>query len=142
MATDMSPTEVREFLDHGTRTAKLAVVRATGAPHVVPIWFVRDGDDLIFTTGADTVKGKAMMRDPRVALCVDDETPPYSFVMIEGNAELSADLDAMRLWATGIGCRYMGAENAEAFGRRNAVPEERLVRVRPTRVVGRANMTE
>jgi PPOX class probable F420-dependent enzyme len=142
MATDMSSTEVHEFLDHGTRTGKLAVARANGAPHVVPIWFVRDGDDLIFTTGVDSVKGKAIARDPRVALCVDDETPPYAFVMIEGNAELSTDVDEMRGWATRIGGRYMGADNAETFGRRNAVPDERLVRVHPTRVIGHANLTE
>jgi len=59
----MSPDERHAFLDHGTRTGKLATARADGAPHVAPIWFVRDGDDLVFTTGGGTVKGKALARD-------------------------------------------------------------------------------
>ena len=136
----MSAQEIRAFLTEGTRTGKVAVARAGGAPHVAPVWFVLDGDDIVFTTGVDTVKGKAIARDPRVAVCVDDERPPYAFVMVEGTAELSADLDEVLVWATRIGARYMGAENAEAFGRRNAVPDERLVRVTPTRVVSKADM--
>jgi PPOX class probable F420-dependent enzyme len=136
----MSAQEIRAFLTEGTRTGKVAVARASGAPHVAPVWFVLDGDDIVFTTGVDTVKRKAIARDPRVAVCVDDERPPFAFVMVEGTAELSADLDEMLVWATRIGARYMGAENAEAFGRRNAVPDERLVRVTPTRVVSKADM--
>ena len=142
MARDMSPDETHAFLDHGTRTGKLAVARANGAPHVAPIWFVRDGDDLVFTTGAGTVKGKALASDARVAICVDDEDPPFAFVIVEGVAELSADLDEMLVWATRIGGRYMGADVAEQFGRRNAVHTERLVRVRPTRVIAKAGISD
>ena len=138
----MTPDERAAFLTAGTRTAKVSTARANGAPHVAPVWFVLDGDDVIFTTGSQTVKGKALARDSRIALCVDDENPPFAYVMIEGIAELSADLDEMLMWATRIGGRYMGAENAEAFGRRNAVPEERLVRVRPTRVIARAGISD
>jgi PPOX class probable F420-dependent enzyme len=134
----MSAPEIRAFLSEGTRTGKVAVARTSGEPHVAPVWFVLDGDDIVFTTGVDTVKGKAIARDPRVAVCVDDE--PYAFVMVEGTAELSADPDQMLVWATRIGARYMGAENAETFGRRNAVPDERLVRVTPQRVVSKADM--
>jgi PPOX class probable F420-dependent enzyme len=93
-------------------------------------------------TGADSIKGKALRRDPRVSLCVDDETPPFAFVLIDGTAELSEDLDVMLAWATQIGGRYMGAEQAERFGRRNAVPGELLVRVRPTHVVARSGITD
>jgi len=142
MTTDMTPEEAHAFLDLGTRTGKLAVARKSGAPHVVPVWFVRDGDDLVFTTGARTVKGRAITRDGRVAICVDDQRPPFAYVMVEGIAETSSDLDEMLVWATRIGARYMGAENAEAFGRRNAVPTELLVRVRPTRVVAKTGVSD
>ena len=138
----MSPDERYAFLDHGTRTAKLATTRANGAPHVAPIWFVRDGDDIVFTTGAGTVKGKGLARDPRIAICVDDENPPFSFVLIEGTVELSEDPDALLVWATKLGARYMGAENADAFGRRNAVPGELLVRVHATRVIAQADIAD
>ena len=68
----------------GTRTAKLATVRADGRPHVAPVWFDLDGDEIVFTTGKDSVKGKNILRDPRVMISVDDENPPFAFVFIEG----------------------------------------------------------
>ena len=117
------------------RTAKLATVRADGRPHVAPVWIALDGDDIVLTTNTATAKGKALRRDPRVSLCVDDERPPFSFVMVEGTAELSEDPDDLRRWATVIGGRYMGADRADEYGRRNGVPGELLVRVTPTRVV-------
>lgn len=138
----MSKQQRREFLLEGTRTAKLAVPRADGTPHVVPVWFVLDGDDIVFTTGSDTVKGRSLRRDGRVALCVDDERPPFAFVAMEGTARLGTDLDEMLLWATAIGGRYMGAERAEEFGRRNAVSGELLVRVAPTRVIARTAVSD
>jgi PPOX class probable F420-dependent enzyme len=142
MSRQMTRDEWRDFLQHGTRTGKLATVRPDGRPHVVPIWFVLDGDDLLFTTGARSVKAQAMRRDPRVCLCVDDERPPFAFVMVEGEASLSDDLVAMLPVATAIGARYMGADRAEEFGRRNAVPGELLVRVRLTRVLAEADVAD
>src|SRR3954463_5732964 len=139
MATHMSDQERRDFLRAGTRTAKLATTRKNGAPHVAPIWFVLDGDDVIFTTGEGTVKGKSLLRDGRVAICVDDERPPFSYVLIEGTATISRDPDDLLLWATQLGARYMGADQAEQFGRRNAVPGELLVRVTPTKMLAEAN---
>ena len=100
-----------------------------------------DGDDVVFTTGVDSVKGRTLQRDPRVALCIDDATPPFSFVVIEGIAEISRDADDLRRWATALGGRYMGTDRAEEFGRRNAVPSELLVRVHPTRVVAQADIS-
>lgn len=131
----MTPDEVRAFLERGTFTGKLATTRADGTPHVVPIWFVLDGDDIVFTTAHDSVKGRNMRAQPRVALCVDDQEPPYTFVMVTGTVSFSDDLDEMLAWATRIGGRYMGADRAEEFGRRNAVVGELLVRLTPTKVV-------
>src|SRR3712207_2287666 len=131
----MTSDETRAFLLEGTRTAALATVRADGRPHVAPIWFTLDGEDLLFNTGANTVKGANLRRDGRVALMVDDEEPPFAFVSIEGDVSLSDDLETMRQWATRIAARYMGEDQADAYGRRNAVPGELLVRVRPTKIV-------
>ncbi len=144
---DMTADERRAFLLHGTRTGKLATVRPDGRPHIAPIWFVLDGstdegDVVVFTTGAATVKGRAIRRDPRLAILVDDETPPFAYVLVEGTAEVSEDLDRMLDWATRIGGRYMGADQAEAFGRRNAVPGELLVRVTPTKVLARSGISD
>lgn len=138
----MSPDEVRAFLLHGTRTGKLAVAMRDGAPHVMPVWFVLDGEEIVFMTGARTVKGRALRRDGRVSLCVDEELPPYAFVHVRGRATCSADLEEMLGWATRIGARYMGEERAEEYGRRNAVSGELLVRLRPERVIAQRGVAD
>jgi PPOX class probable F420-dependent enzyme len=126
----------REFLAATPpHTAKLATVRADGRPHVTPVWIAGDGDHIVFTTHQTSLKGKAISRDPRVCLCVDDERPPFSYVIVEGTAALSTDPDDLLHWATVIGGRYMGADRAEEYGRRNGVPGELLVRVTPTNVM-------
>ncbi len=131
----MTDPERRAFLMHGTRTAKVATTRKDGGPHVTPIWFVLDGDDVIFMTHETSVKGKALLRDHRVALVVDDQAPPYAFVMIEGTVSLTRDPDELFAWATAIGGRYMGADRAEEFGRRNGADGELVVRVTPTKTI-------
>jgi PPOX class probable F420-dependent enzyme len=135
MAKKMTDKEWRAFVSHGTRTGKLATSRADGRPHVTPIWFLLHGDELLFNTGKESVKGRNLARDGRVALCVDSDLPPYDFVVLEGRAELSEDLDEVRHWAARIGARYMGEDRAEEFGTRNGVPGELLVRVRVDKVL-------
>jgi PPOX class probable F420-dependent enzyme len=122
------------------RTAKLAIVRADGGPHVVPVWVDLDDGEIVFTTGLDTVKGKAITRDDRVALCWDDEAPPFSFVSVRGRARIVDDPEQVRSWATRLGGRYMGADRAEEYGARNGVPGEVVVRVRPEKVVAMVDL--
>jgi PPOX class probable F420-dependent enzyme len=117
-------------------------MRADGRPHVAPIWFILDGDDLVFMTGADTLKGKAMLRDPRVALCVDNEQPPFGFAIVEGTVSLSTDLDKMLPLSIAIARRYMGDELAEQYGRRNAVEGELLVRLQRVKVTAMADIAD
>jgi PPOX class probable F420-dependent enzyme len=131
----MSDEERRGFLMTGTRTGVLSTVRRDGRPHAAPIWFVLDGDDVVFTTAHDTVKGRNLRRTGQAALTVDDGAPPFSFVTIAGTVEISEDVEEMLPWAIKLGGRYMGAEQAEAFGRRNAVPGELLVRLVPDRII-------
>ncbi|WP_375499871.1 PPOX class F420-dependent oxidoreductase [uncultured Jatrophihabitans sp.] len=142
MANEMSDDDRRAFLSAGTRTGVLSTVRADGTPHAAPIWFVLDGDIVVFTTGRDTVKGRNLRRAGVAALTVDESTPPFSFVSLFGRVEISTDLQEMLVWATRLGGRYMGAENAEAFGRRNAVPDELLVRLTPHRTVALAGIAD
>ncbi|WP_441346832.1 PPOX class F420-dependent oxidoreductase [Rhodococcus sp. W8901] len=137
----MRDAKVREFLTRGTRTGKLGYLSGDGRPLVAPVWFVLDGDEVVFNTGADTAKGRYLARDPRVVLCVDLEEPPYAFVQIQGDAVLSTDPDELLRVATDVGRRYMGADRAEEFGRRNGAPGELVVRVRPTRVIAALDVT-
>jgi PPOX class probable F420-dependent enzyme len=140
MSRSMTPEEMRGFVLQGTRTAKLATTMADGGPHVMPVWFVLDGEDFVFNTGEASLKARNLRRDPRASLLVDDEQPPFAFVHVRGTATLSDDLDQIFRWATVIGGRYMGAERAEEFGRRNAVPGELLVRLTPERLITQADV--
>jgi PPOX class probable F420-dependent enzyme len=137
---DMSIDEIRTFLLERPRTAKLATVRADGRPHIAPVWFDLDGEALVFTTWHATVKAANLRRDPRVSLCVDDDAPPFAFVIVEGTVTLSEDPAELRTWAARIAGRYMGHDQAEAYGQRNGVPGELLVRLQPTRSIGQGDV--
>ena len=146
---EMSKKEIRKFLMEGTFTGKLATVKKDGSSHIVPIWFVLDGgekksasgrrakdDDIIFTTDGTSIKAKNIQRDSRVSMCVDDQTSPFSFVVVYGTAKIHhyKQRELFR-FATKIAQRYMGKENAQLYGRRNSTEGEVLVRIKPTRII-------
>ncbi|MEU0764884.1 PPOX class F420-dependent oxidoreductase [Streptomyces microflavus] len=142
MAHHMTDEEWRAFLSEGTRTAKVSTVRADGSPHIAPVWFLLDGDSLVFNTGKKSVKGRNLERDGRVSLCVDDDRPPYAFAVVQGHAELSEVPEELLRWATRIAGRYVAPEVAEEFGRRNGVAGELVVRVRIDKVIALADMAD
>ena len=133
----MSDDQIQAFLAATPpRPAILATTRQDGRPHVAPIWYALDDDGtIVFTTGAETVKGRTLARTGRAALCVDDDQPPFAFVTVEGAVSLSDDLEEIRRWAGVIGGRYMGDDRADEFGARNGVPGELLLRLTPERVI-------
>jgi len=133
--------EVISFLSEGTRTGKVGYLAADGRPLVAPIWFVVEDGQVVFNTARDSAKGKALARDPRVVVCVDLERPPYGFVQIQGVATTREEIDDLVSSATQIGDRYMGPERAGEFGKRNGVPGELVVRIRPTKVIADFDMT-
>ncbi|WP_433163546.1 PPOX class F420-dependent oxidoreductase [Kribbella sp. CA-247076] len=115
----MTTSEWRSFVTTGTRLAHIALTRADGRPHVTPVCFVLDGDELAFVLSPGSVKGKSLARDRRVAVCISDDQQPYSFVTIEGDARVSAEPGQVRHVGAGIAGRYYpdqpAAEVAEAF---------------------------
>ena len=134
--------DVVTFLSEGTRTGLLGYLASDGRPLVAPVWFVVDGDELAFNTGKNTAKGRALARDPRVVMCVDEPRPPYSFVQVQGIAVIGEDPQDVLDIATRTGGRYMGADRAEEYGRRNGVPGELVVRIKPTKVLKSFNVAE
>ncbi|GHO44456.1 PPOX class F420-dependent oxidoreductase [Ktedonospora formicarum] len=142
MKTKNITPQVRSFLLDGTRTGKIATVRSDHRPHVVPVWFNLDGDEIVFTTGKDSLKAKNLRRDGLVAMCVDDEHPPYAYVEIEGNVSFSEDSKELLIWATRIGGRYMGQEHARDYGQRNSAPGEVVVRIHPQKVLFEEKVAE
>ena len=91
----MSDDERRSYLSAGTRTGVLSTVRKDGRPHAAPVWFVLDGDTIVFMTGRDTVKGRNLLRTGQATMTVDTAEPPYDFVTVTGTVEASEDLEAM-----------------------------------------------
>lgn len=139
--TSVTDPEISAFLKAGTRTGKLAYTSAHGRPLVAPVWFIVDDGNIVFNTDKESAKGGALARDARATLCVDLEEPPYGFVQVQGDAELSEDPGELVRTATAIAARYVGADRAEEFGKRTGTPGELVVRLRPTKVVAAFNMT-
>ena len=136
----MTRTEAIDFLSVGSRTGKLATASATGGPHVAPVWFLVDGDELVFTTGEVTVKGRNLRANPRAALTVDVSEYPYDFVVVRGSVSLESDAADLLTWTTKIAERYVPARRAREYGDRNAVDGEMLCRLRMERISGARDM--
>jgi PPOX class probable F420-dependent enzyme len=132
---DIDDPDILAFLTEGTRTGKIGRTAKDGRPLVAPVWFLVEDRTSVFNTHRDTAKGRAFARDPRVVLCVDLEEPPYAFVQVQGSVTLSEDPDELLRTATALGGRYMGADRAEEYGKRNAAPGELVVRLHPSKVV-------
>src|SRR6202046_685129 len=139
--TSVSDPEISAFLSEGTRTGILGYSSASGRPLVVPVWFIVEDGTLVFNTGKDTAKGRSLARDPRATLCANLQEPPYGFVQVQGNAELSEDPGELLRTATALAARYMGQDRAEEFGQRNAARGEPWARLRPPRVIAELNAT-
>ena len=136
----MSREEAHAFLRAGARTAAVATTRADGSPHVVPVWFIVDGDALAFTCAGASVKARNLARDPRIAMSVDDEAFPYAFATVSGRAEIVERPDDFLAWTTRIAHRYVGAARADEYGRRDAELDDWLVRVPMQRVFAQAEI--
>ncbi len=137
---EMTLNEARAFLADGMRTANVATTRADGAPHVVPVWFMLDGEQIVFTCNGGSVKARNLARDPRAAVSVDDEAFPYGFVTVSGTVEVTVRPDDFLVYTTRIAERYVGVERAEEYGRRNERYDDWLVRLTPERILARAEI--
>jgi PPOX class probable F420-dependent enzyme len=152
--TSMSEKEIKRFLMQGTFTGKLATIKTDGSSHIVPVWFVlessdkngsddREEDEIIFTTSGSSVKAKNIERDKRVSICVDDQTPPFSFVIVYGTAKIyHYRQNELFRFATKIARRYMGKEDAENYGRRNSTEGEVLVRIKSKRIIAEKDIAD
>ncbi len=138
----MTREDALAFLSHGTRTGKLATASTTGTAHVAPVWFVIDGDDLVFTTGAASVKGRNLRANPRAALTVDTEDFPYDFVLVRGPVTFEEDPMNLLSWATIIAGRYVPSGRAAEYGQRYSTPGELLCRLRIEHLTGFADVAE
>jgi PPOX class probable F420-dependent enzyme len=138
----MNQNEIKEFLMRGTYTAKLGTINKDGSPHITPIWFILDENDhIIFTTYFKSLKAKNLVRNPKVSICVDDQVPPFSFVIVNGIAKIMTNSKDLLIWTTKIAERYMGKELSLDYGKRNAVEGELIIKVIPTKINGQKDIS-
>src|SRR3954447_19574542 len=135
----MSPDDVLAFLAAGAPTAAVATTRPDGSPHVVPVWFVVDGRDVVFTCASDSVKARNLRHDARIAISVDGDEFPYSFAGLSGTAEVAERPPDLLAWTTRIAARYV-PDRAEEYGRRDAELDDLVVRVRVRRSFGTVDL--
>jgi PPOX class probable F420-dependent enzyme len=137
----MTKERAMEFLQEGTRTGNVATVRADGRPHVVPVWFIVEDENVLFTTWHTSIKARNLIRDGRAAMSVDLAEPPYAYLLVEGAVTVVDDPEVSLRVATAAAARYMGSDRAEEFGRRNGVSGELVVRMDIEHFVGADDMT-
>jgi PPOX class probable F420-dependent enzyme len=99
------------------RIGVLAYVRADGRPNQAPIWYVhRDGAFHMSTTTTGP-KRRAIERNPRISLTIQDERPPYRAVIVDGTASLRPLDDGTDDPTDAIATRYLGRLGAAAYDR-------------------------
>ena len=86
----MTPEERKEFLKTH-RLAILGVERSDAPPHLSPVYYVMDGDDLLISTTATRAKAKAVRRTSRVSVCVLGERRPFPYLTVYGRGRIEAD---------------------------------------------------
>jgi len=130
----MTDKEVDELLVEGTSTGKISTVRKDGRPHVVPILFAWENKKIYFLTMNTSIKAKNIANNPKVSFCTDDQSPPFSFVIIEGDAKIIHNANDL------LG-RYMVKEASEEIIKRNNQGMI-LVEITPAKIIGTKNIVQ
>ena len=114
----MTVAERDELLERRGVLCRIATVKPDGAPHVTPVWFVRDGGDICITPRKESAWLGHIRRDPRVALTIDEEGGQYRKVTVEGLARIAFDVgrdDEWRDLYRRIAKRYVPDDGAEHY---------------------------
>ncbi|MFT4570725.1 MAG: PPOX class probable F420-dependent enzyme [Candidatus Binatia bacterium] len=132
------PAGLEEFVA-APRIAILAYARRDGTPVQVPIWYAYEDGDFRMLTGRTSVKAKALARNPRASLTIQDETPPYRAVIMDGDVAISevpleTDLNPY------LARRYFGKFGGREYEKMSADEYAKTglceLRFQPTRVRG------
>ncbi len=113
-------------------TATMTTIGPDGAPQTAPVWFIREGSEILLSTFEGMQKHRNVERDPRISLTIIDPDDPMSYVEFRGAVTIEPDPD--KVLPDRIVVKH-GLPDAKAFDR----PDRRRVvmRLRPTKVLGR-----
>ena len=111
-----------------TIPARLAYIATDGTPRVVPIWFHWNGRDFILGTPPKAPKLKALAKNPRISLTIDDNTFPHKVLLVRGNARLERVEGVVPEYAMAAE-RYFGPEQGKAWVSQLAQMSPSMVKV-------------
>jgi len=105
----MSTHEMHAFLDEG-RDLQVASINADGTPHLVTMWYLRDGDDLLFWTYGKSQKVVNVRRDPRATVLVatGEKYEELKGVSINGSVTVEDDLGRVLAFGEKVYEKYWG----------------------------------
>lgn len=105
--------DLQKFTEHQKaflaypRYAIVSTITSDGSPQATVVWYIRDGDDLVFTTEVEAAKAKNMRRDPRIAMVITDGG---RYISARGKVELDENTEQGAKWLLRIAQRYYGEE--------------------------------
>jgi nitroimidazol reductase NimA-like FMN-containing flavoprotein (pyridoxamine 5'-phosphate oxidase superfamily) len=94
----LSPAEIDELLSM-TLIANLATLDTDGSIHLLPMWFLRVGDDIYIPTSSQTHKYRNLRMRPRASVMIDLSRAGLNLkgVLIRGRVELIEGEEARRI---------------------------------------------
>jgi Pyridoxamine 5'-phosphate oxidase len=112
--------------------ARLAYNWTDGTPRVIPIWFHWNGHEFVLGTPPKAPKLKALKKNPKVALTIDDNTFPHKVLLVRGTARLQPVNGIVPEYATAAE-RYFGSQQGQAWVNqlRGMVPNMVRITVKP-----------
>jgi PPOX class probable F420-dependent enzyme len=108
--------------------ARLAYVWTDGSPRVIPIWFHWNGKEIVMGTPAKAPKLKALAKNPRVSLTIDDNVFPHKVLLVRGTARLEPVDGVVPEYALAAE-RYFGPEQGKAWAAQMGKMVQSMVRV-------------
>jgi PPOX class probable F420-dependent enzyme len=97
----------RDFLSEA-RYAVLGTTNENGSAHLTVMWYVLEGDEIMFNTAAGRQKPENLSRDPRASLIVPDA---YRFVRVEGTVRANDDQAVAQADIRRLAYRYYQSED-------------------------------
>ena len=105
----------REVFLAGLHVAVLSLNQPSRGPLSVPVWYwYEPGGELWFETEPNSRKGRLLEIGARVSLCVQNESPPYAYVSVEGEIIDIAE-DDLQKHQIPMAVRYLGEEGGRDF---------------------------
>lgn len=132
------PAALESYLA-ASHIAMFSYVRSDGRPNQAPLWYTYRDGTLLFVVATGSAKHRALQRDNRVCVAIQDERPPYRAVMIDGTVELE-DLGSDSELSHEMAVRYFGKVGAKEYDKISSEERERtgqtLIRLVPSEVKG------